>query len=721
MNEKYLRTDDNKLIEKLKSFIDKYSRCSEKRIETVIEIRNKVFGYRQIEIDSNELLICINNYLDLLIHKDYEATLCLDGLLDILIMNGTKIKNEPCFKCLISILSAIYITHFCDENESKSIFLNTCINNINDIFPKYKGHFRSLFFQNNEYECLIRLFVYSNIKYYKHEEKIIEESEIKAVTEFKDLLKRFYNAKKYNEAEIFFNKCVSICFKNTENTEVINSIATLKLDLLIKLGRLDEAIKMEYVITQHPDIEFKVIMMYNFAVIYSHKAELNELDDPEHEKNLNKAMEFIQKARALADVNRIEWKNLIVLQESFLWAELENYERAYENFVNVFNPCDTTPISKSNVNNLLWVLLKYLKQFPEKYQNINYYLKHINDTFSDIELKEYAPVLDFVFNDIYIRVNLELHNKVSVLLLCLLISALEIVHLAKIRDTSKFYIQYYTRIEHLKLLLEDELEHETNYRLPMFHSCHMNDPEEGKILRNYLLGNISRKDREKLGYLDSNTSYDENYVFLKSFFYHSKQNSHFSKEFLPMWVQYGNDAKGACIILNEKTFNKAKLRKVMYLNSEGKCENDITNKINELLSDCKKAFVKIVHICNNEINLDSIEAKRGMKKILELTEYIISIISFLFKDASYKHENEARLIITKTNYNLDKVRTIGGDIPKLFLYSDFQTYIDEIILGAKIDIPENHVPFIHKHGRKMWKNENGKEQIVVSKSSIQYR
>ena len=92
----------------------------------------------------------------------------------------------------------------------------------------------------------------------------------------------------------------------------------------------------------------------------------------------------------------------------------------------------------------------------------------------------------------------------------------------------------------------------------------------------------------------------------------------------------------------------------------------------------------------------------------------------MFKDQSYKHENEVRLIVSKANNDFDDINVIGGSVPKIFLYNDCQTYIKEIILGTKIENPENYVPFIYKQGKKMWKDYEP-TQIKVTKSAIQYK
>lgn len=87
---------------------------------------------------------------------------------------------------------------------------------------------------------------------------------------------------------------------------------------------------------------------------------------------------------------------------------------------------------------------------------------------------------------------------------------------------------------------------------------------------------------------------------------------------------------------------------------------------------------------------------------------------------SYKHENEVRLIINRTSNNLDDVKVISGKMPKLCIYNDRQRYIDEIMLGAKLENPEDYVLFIYKQGNKIWSG-NKEPNIKATNSVIQYR
>ena len=66
------------------------------------------------------------------------------------------------------------------------------------------------------------------------------------------------------------------------------------------------------------------------------------------------------------------------------------------------------------------------------------------------------------------------------------------------------------------------------------------------------------------------------------------------------------------------------------------------------------------------------------------------------------------------------MKVISGSIPKIYIYNDSKTYINEVILGAKIENPEDYVSFIYKQGNKMWKDDK-QSQIKVTQSTIQYR
>lgn len=77
------------------------------------------------------------------------------------------------------------------------------------------------------------------------------------------------------------------------------------------------------------------------------------------------------------------------------------------------------------------------------------------------------------------------------------------------------------------------------------------------------------------------------------------------------------------------------------------------------------------------------------------------------------------LDIGKLYSSMDDLEVIPGNVPKVFVYDNQQTYIEEIILGARVKNPEDYVPYIYTQGKKMWKGSE--KQIKITQSSIQYR
>lgn len=267
------------------------------------------------------------------------------------------------------------------------------------------------------------------------------------------------------------------------------------------------------------------------------------------------------------------------------------------------------------------------------------------------------------------------------------------------------------------MLLEDERLSKCKYRMPLFHVYHMNDPQEGKVLLSLLgkAGKIKTNAKEEQR---DRIQYEEKHIYLKSFFCYpqTKAMNNDVKEFLPMWVQYGDDAEGCCVILNNKTFKKKSLRKVIYLSDSGECED---SEIEGLLKNLMDSYKQLIGICNKLIKKKTVDAEFGIK-VENLMTNLISQILYVFKHESYKHENEARLIENRTyEDSVDDLKVISGNVPKVFIYDNQQTYIEEIILGARVKNPEDYIPYIYKQGKKMW--EGSEKQIKITQSSIQYR
>lgn len=298
-----------------------------------------------------------------------------------------------------------------------------------------------------------------------------------------------------------------------------------------------------------------------------------------------------------------------------------------------------------------------------------------------------------------------------------------------VRETTND-IAYYTSIGNLYYLLSDE-EDEVKCRLPLFDVNHMNDPNEGIALYKYIFSNTNYFKYENICKNEYNEDgrmkLGENYTFLKSF----------SKviDTLPMWVQYGDDGKGCCLRIDPKRFTKLnyqsktlekffkslpfqddyKLYKVVYIDKD-KILNVEFKELKRLL----EIQIKLLDSIGKEIELWE---ERDKNSVLEVITQILSDIKYLFKDATYSHEEEIRIILYRkvgdiNNPRCDLKYTQTKPIPKVYIYLSKTTPIKEVILGPKILDSNDYIPYISTQLQKF----NETERIIpITKSTIDYR
>ncbi len=104
-------------------------------------------------------------------------------------------------------------------------------------------------------------------------------------------------------------------------------------------------------------------------------------------------------------------------------------------------------------------------------------------------------------------------------------------------------IGHYTRVENLKDLVK--IKKETRFRLS--NVLYVNDPSEGIVFYELLKQINGNVDLIKLTTTDNRVMINSSNTFLCSF----SENI----DSLPMWVQYGNDGKGCCLIINRGFFD----------------------------------------------------------------------------------------------------------------------------------------------------------------------
>ena len=211
---------------------------------------------------------------------------------------------------------------------------------------------------------------------------------------------------------------------------------------------------------------------------------------------------------------------------------------------------------------------------------------------------------------------------------------------------------------------------------------------------------------------------------------------------LPMWSQYGNDGKGCCLIIRNDFFDYVE-RDNFDINAIaggteliGKIQQEKgKEKLNEDSQDLEKyALHKVTYMENQKINCDDEEKQikiisRIAEVLVALENYIINDIEddglkkeidefvmgtldqvrFLYKDISYEHEKELRLVkFSETSYQDDNPNFI---VPKLYIEINKPIEYKEIILGPKVEQPSIISPYIY----------STKKVGKVTRSSIKYR
>lgn len=279
----------------------------------------------------------------------------------------------------------------------------------------------------------------------------------------------------------------------------------------------------------------------------------------------------------------------------------------------------------------------------------------------------------------------------------------------------------------------------------MMHAYYMNDPNEGLTLLNELAeesiesGAVPNVVFHKLPpVVFREQLYDGQFVFLKSFTNVIDQ--------LNMWSMYasdrseGSDSNGCCICIAPETFH-------MMMETQSGTEQLAQRKLED--KDDYQLY-KVAYVHNGEITEDDEKLKMYYHKLKELFEVLNEVlfkkrlksnadmeaiqsnlqqslapIVFLFKDASYRAEQERRIVVTRKKTALDKISKTSQNPPKLFINPYHQVYVEQLILGPKAKNPDHWIPYLQYELTKMWeswpKSQYGERRPVVRKSSIHYR
>lgn len=301
-----------------------------------------------------------------------------------------------------------------------------------------------------------------------------------------------------------------------------------------------------------------------------------------------------------------------------------------------------------------------------------------------------------------------------------------------VKDLSNWEFGHYTRGSVLQILLKQENNVKEQYKIEgksrLYNVRYMNDPEEGKIL-----------DR-LLGIENSNNPGDK--VESSPWFLMSLTTA---MDELTMWSQYGENAEGVCLVLqndsfsevasindvesftqrrnNLKSFETARnhdekrlpllaskeyLYRICYLDEEAlkRDEIEIVELHNDLLKDkknvkdenrvinkVKKSLVQIKEI----IDIELLNDKEKDEELLYNTNKLLEEIRYLFKSSGYCYEKEIRLLkYSELNPNNTEIKVQNmSPFAKLYIERDTPIQIKKIIFGPKFKEPENVTPLVH--------------------------
>lgn len=328
-------------------------------------------------------------------------------------------------------------------------------------------------------------------------------------------------------------------------------------------------------------------------------------------------------------------------------------------------------------------------------------------------------------------------------------------------ERKPYTIAYYTTLSNLKYLMEPvytedpmgkpvplkDLKETVDPQqakncLTMMHAHYMNDPSEGITLPEALSDCIDQNSSSKnLLFLRHTPSVfreqllDQSFVFLKSFTNIVDQ--------LNMWSMYasdrsgGSDSNGCCVCIAPETFemmlrpswkmsefeyDDMPLYKVAYLRN-----NNIVNRDQPDLNHYFRLLKESVQALNDILAGQSAPSRQLLESAVSTLQQILTPIIFLFKDASYRAEHELRLIVTRSREkeDMERISKTPQDPPKLYVNPYHQVFVDQIILGPKVNQPDNWIPHLQFELTKMWEKwpaKNGEKRVPsVRKSSINYR
>lgn len=286
-----------------------------------------------------------------------------------------------------------------------------------------------------------------------------------------------------------------------------------------------------------------------------------------------------------------------------------------------------------------------------------------------------------------------------------------------VKEPEKLKFGHYTSGKVLQIHLKQSNNQNNKYaiesRSRLSNVNYMNDPSEGKLLDDFL--GLDKNNHKKS-------------LKVSSWFLMSLTTA---IDKLEMWAQYGEQAKGVCLILNprdfykddlsyspkwfkEKSFNEISDNEVNDIEVVSrifkKIQGDYIYRIGYLETQMRECGLLTMknNNCLEEEEIEIInESLESLKEILreiedesilyEKMDECLEEIRYLFKSADYSYESELRVLkYVPLEPDSKKIKIDDtGEVAKLYIERDNPIQISEVIFGPKFSHPENVTPLLH--------------------------
>ena len=345
--------------------------------------------------------------------------------------------------------------------------------------------------------------------------------------------------------------------------------------------------------------------------------------------------------------------------------------------------------------------------------------------FDDIELSDRCADHEKYFWVKYIFEKTEANTFIRAYLIAFYAAILEIKQNLIFKEVETKQIGHYTRIESIKHLVVQMPENKNKLRLN--NVAYMNDPSEGQVFLELLSDQVLSSYYSAANGKGIRQIMNDSDTYLGSF--------STNVDSLPLWVQYGNNGQGCCLIFNSSCFDeeqpitpeqmKMQPRQQAEMRRPKREEKTLgskyclyrviyTDNIEKLKEEEASIYAQLERVSTLLSHIDRemkrIDASSVREELRYIVLNVVDQIRFLFKNTDYAHEHELRIVISS-----DKPRADEGnrsrEIPHLYVEMDKELKYDEIILGPKVEKPSEVAPYIYYTGKVK----------TVTKSTIKYQ